>query len=443
MSRRTPRVVCALLCALAALSITPAVAGAASAPAGFRPFAPDSVWNLPLRADAPLDAHSSSYVTWLNEQIAAHGDWINTTSCGMPLYWADATTPRVKVTLDKSVYQEPALIRAWSSVPMPAAAKPANCGDKNLAVAQVQPDGSIREWEFWRAAKSSTGAWTAKWGGATTDVRVDRGIASSLAWTDPTATTTAAHSSFNWNVTASSISMMAGVITRADVAGGHINHALALHITDAAKGRFAWPAQRTDGTSTATYALPEGAHLRLDPKLNLSTISMTPLVRMIAEAAQKYGIVIRDRTYSTNTFIAEEPQAGQTDPFKPLLGGLQPNAALKAFPWSRLQLIKAPSCSSWGECKAPESVAIALSTSTPKVGTALTIDTTNSTLNQPRAQVRWDLDGNGTYESGGDKAVKKTFTPGKAGTLTIGVQITTRAGTVVTGKRTITVAPSA
>jgi hypothetical protein len=400
------------------------------------------VWNLPLRGDALLDPHSSSYVSWLKQSVARDRAWINTTSCGMPIFWADPTTKPVKVTLASSAYQDKALIRAWSAVPIPAAAKPANCSDKDFAVAQVQPDGTVSEWEFWKAAKGSDGRWSARWGGAIADLGADRGIASPLAWQDPSAPANAQHSTINWNVTASSVSMMAGVITRADVQSGHIDHALAFALHDAAKGKVASPAQRTDGTSADAYALPEGSRLRLDPKLDLSKLSMTPLVRMIAEAAQKYGIVVRDRTYSSDAFFAEEPQPGQSNPYKPQLSDQYPDAALKAFPWSHLQVLKQAVCTGTGGCDAPQAAAINLSTSTPKAGSPLTVDTSNSTLNQPRDQVLWDLDGDGRYESGGDPAVKHTFVPPKAGPLTVRVRITTRGGSVVTGRRTITVAPA-
>jgi hypothetical protein len=51
---------------------------------------------------------------------------------------------------------------------------------------------------------------------------------------------------------------------------------------------------------------------------------MTPLVRMIARAAQKYGIVVRDRTLWTNVFYVEQPAPGTTDLSRTLLGGQYP-----------------------------------------------------------------------------------------------------------------------
>jgi hypothetical protein len=429
----------ALLLGFALLLLLPTTS--AGATAAYRPFAQDSVWNLPLRTDAALDPHSSSYVSRLTQDVAAHGAWINTTTCGMPIFWAAPGTPTVKVTLARSAYQDPALIDAWSQVPMPSDAKPANCGDKDFAVLQRQADGTVREWEFWGAAKAADGSWTARWGGATQNVGVDRGIASSLSWYDPSAPANAQCSSFGWNVTASSISMLAGVITRSDVESGRIDHALALNLTDPAKGRFAWPAQRTDGGSTDAFALPEGARLRIDPRVDLATIPMSPLVRMMAVAGQKYGIVIRDRTYSTNAFVGEEPQPGQTNPFEAALDDRYPDAALKAFPWDRLQLMRATSCSGWGACDAPESAVVDASPVPTAVGDIVTLDTTNSTLNFPRARVRWDLDGDGTFETNGGSAVKWKFRPRTPGIRPIGVQITTRSGSVVVGRRSVTVAP--
>jgi hypothetical protein len=166
-----------LLGLLAALTL-PAPAPAAAPPAGFRPFAPDSIWNLPLRHDVPLSPRSSEHVRWLTSLVAARGGYINSTSCGMPLFWADRDTPRVPVRLDHPSYMDPALIRAWGSVPIPPDARPARCSDKNFAVAQEQPDGTIRTWEFWSATKGEDGTWTAKWGGAIDDLMADRGIAS-------------------------------------------------------------------------------------------------------------------------------------------------------------------------------------------------------------------------------------------------------------------------
>src|SRR4051794_23524645 len=90
-------VICCIV--LLAAAAVPAAAAASGRP-DVRLFAPDSVWNLPLRADAPIKADSAAYVEYLQWLIRFNGTWLNSTSCGMPLYWADAATPTVKVKLD-------------------------------------------------------------------------------------------------------------------------------------------------------------------------------------------------------------------------------------------------------------------------------------------------------------------------------------------------------
>ena len=416
-------------------------AHAATAPAGFVPFAPDSVWNLPLRSDAPLASNSAGYVSLLAQSVKTSGAWLNTTSCGMPEYWADANTPTVSVTLNHPSYEDPALIRAWSAVPMPAGAAPANCSDANFAVLQQQPNGSVKEWEFWRATHNADGSWTAQWGGAMNNVLTDRGIASPLEWSDPTAPTYSARkSSAGWNVTASSISMLAGVITNSDLASGQINHAVAMAIPTPAKGLWMWPAQRSDGSSTNANALPEGAHLRLNPSLNIASLHLDPLMTMIAEAAQKYGIIVRDATYSSNVFYAEQPLPGQTSPVNALLGGQSTSAAMQSFPWSQLEVLAAPTCTTYAACSATPQAVINVDGSLT-VGSSVTLDTTDSVLNYPRSSVQWDLTGGGTYSTPGGTAVSTTLPLTTGGPQTVGVRITTQDGTVVTGTASFTVAP--
>jgi hypothetical protein len=424
------------------LSGGPDTAAAAESPPGFRPFAPDSIWNLPLRDDAPLAPDGAAQLNWLRGQIAANGSYINATSCGMPITWATPDTPRVKVTLAPSAYQEKALIRAWQSVPIPDHARPANCQDKNFAVLQEQPDGTITQWEFWSATRREDKSWVARWGGVTQDVAIDRGIASSWSWRDWTAPTYAERTSgISWNVTATSVSMTAGVITEDDMRRGVIDHAVAMATTDAAKGRWIWPAQRTDGGSLDPNALPEGARLRIDPSVNLDAMTMTPLVRMIAKAAQKYGIVVRDRTYSANVFYVESPEEGTTSQVGSLLNGAWADKALLAFPWDKLQVLDGKSCSTMGNCTAPTKVAIDVDTPEPRVGEPVELDTSNSVLEHARTAVEWDFDGDGTYESARGRDVKATFTPGVAGQRQIGVRITIRDGSVLAGTQTIDVAP--
>jgi hypothetical protein len=70
---------------------------------------------------------------------------------------------------------------------------------------------------------------------------------------------------------------------------------------------FAWPAQRTDG-STSAYTLSEGMWLRLkQDSATTALIAAMPYAagRAIATACQQYGLIITDSTGYDNVFEAE------------------------------------------------------------------------------------------------------------------------------------------
>ena len=171
---------------------------------------------------------------------------------------------------------------------MPADAQPAGGTDKHLVVWQPSTD---RLWEFWQLEDTSEG-WQARWGGAMQNASSASGVYGPEAW--PGAGT-------GWGASASSLSIAGGLITLEDLEKGVINHALAIGIPNVRGGVYASPAQRTDGTSTSSLSLPEGARLRLDPSLDLAALHLPRLTLMIAEAAQRYGIVVRDHAATVSS----------------------------------------------------------------------------------------------------------------------------------------------
>jgi len=123
---------------------------------------------------------------------------------------------------------------------------------------------------------------------------------------------------------------------------GSINHPLALDVTNARKYWWSWPAQRTDGSIDSLSAIPEGTRFRLDPTLDLNTLSMPHATRMMAVAAQKYGLVVRDRTLGAVAFEAEDATRFGVDPYYGSTGWFEGKSAsqiLSYFPWSRLQAL--------------------------------------------------------------------------------------------------------
>jgi len=133
--------------------------------------------------------------------------------------------------------------------------------------------------------------------------------------------------------------LVAGAMTIKQLQAGNIDHALALTIPNTRAGVYASPAQRTDGKIASSDAIPEGARLRLDPRLNLASLHLPPLVRLIAQAAQKYGIVVRD-TSGVVSFIGQDPLNRDFGVYRRLAQGAYPNKLLAKFPWSHLQVVK-------------------------------------------------------------------------------------------------------
>jgi hypothetical protein len=315
---RSPRR--ALARRLAPLATAAAVAGAlltaGPAQADQQPFAPSSFWNAPLAASAPLASNSSTLVASLGKQVATYGSYINTTKYSTPVYTVPAGQPLVNVTLDTTYT---ALKLAMASAPIPADAKPAYGSDGHLVLYQPSTDTM---WEFWRLSLQVDG-WHAKFGGKMTGVSTNAGYFPASV-----------------GATATSLPLLGGLMRTSELSSYGINHALAIAIPEAQLTKYVWPAQRTDGNSTATTAIPEGTRFRLPAGLDVNSLNLKPAVRAMALAVQRYGMVVRDKSGSVS-FYAEDPTQTGTNPYPTIFGTqwLDGTHALASFPWSKLQVV--------------------------------------------------------------------------------------------------------
>jgi len=299
-----------------------------------RPFAASSLWNTPLPPDATLDPASARLVARLGQLVESDrarraGPWINTTQFSTPVYTVAPDQTKVRVKVDSDLDAPPALQEAFDSVPIPSDARPAAGSDGHMAIWQPSTD---RMWEFWQAQRRADG-WHATWGGAMSNVSNNPGYFTAAVW--PGAKP-------NWGATASSLPLLGGLIRVAEARAGRIDHALAIALPEIRALQYALPAQRTDGSAYGPDTIPEGARFRLDPNLDIDALDLPAPTKAIAEAAQRYGIVVRD--YATNVaFVAEDPAgvaaAGQ-NPWNDVFGGQRPDDLLARFPWNRLQLVR-------------------------------------------------------------------------------------------------------
>jgi hypothetical protein len=301
--------------------------------AAFRFFAPSSFWNEPLPQDAAIDRSSPELISALAGEAAElerdnRGPWINTRSWSVPIYTVGRSQPRVRVRLQGGASSR-ALQRAWDAVPLPPDAQPAGGTDQHLVVWQPSTN---RLWEFWRLVHGPSG-WHAAWGGAMRNVSRSPGVYGYRSW--PGAKPW-------WGASASSLSIAGGLITLEDLKRGRIEHALSLSVSNIRAGVYSSPANRDDGQSESPSSLPEGARLRLPAQLDLAALHLPKLTLMIAEAAQRYGLVVRDRSYGV-AFFAQDPISTGGEPYTGPGGyfeGHYPNQLLASFPWQQLQVLE-------------------------------------------------------------------------------------------------------
>ena len=137
-----------------------------------------------------------------------------------------------------------------------------------------------------------------------------------------TSNTTPRAGTSNPSATASGLSEFAGAFRAGDVEAGAINHALNFAPPEGSISCSAivWPATGTGGCGGAqgpgTWAVPYGAHFRLNPSFALSCGNTCPQAQMIVAAMKTYGIYISDTgSRGTALQLAVMPEDQASNPF--------------------------------------------------------------------------------------------------------------------------------
>jgi hypothetical protein len=294
-----------------------------------RPFAPTSFWNAHLSRHPAIARRSRAYVAELAAQVHNFDPWLNSSSYGVPVYVVGAHVFKVRVKLDTWA---PDLQRAFDAVPIPERARSAAGSDAQLTVWQPSRN---RLWEFWQLRQIG-GRWTARWGGEMNDVSRNPGYFTHSGLTN------------DWGATATGLPLLGGLITFQDLERGYIDHALALSLVETEPEYWSWPAQRTDGGifDKERAEIPEGMRFRLNPGLDVNALHLPPLDRMLALAAQRYGIVVRDKSGAV-TFYGQDP-VGIADPWPDAFENEYPNNVLDLFPWKDLEALRPRLSCCWG-----------------------------------------------------------------------------------------------
>ncbi len=283
---------------------------------------------------APLDPRSAAIVESLRQDVVTRYNGVaavNAYQFNVSFHSVPADQPRVDVDfvdcqgkgyVPWDVYKGEAYFKG---VPIPDDAVPAVGSDGQLTVHDPSTD---QLWEFWKARRDAgTGRWEACWGG-----RVDN-LSTSLG----------SHSKY-YGVAATGLVMAGGMISLEEVRRGAIDHALYLAVpTSQAYPEISWPALRGDGRAIdSPDVVRQGQRVRLDPRVNLDELNLTPVGRMVAQAAQRYGFIISDTAGAvaviTESGAREAARTGE-NPWNKLLG-VPTYDVLRGFPWERMQVVE-------------------------------------------------------------------------------------------------------
>jgi hypothetical protein len=274
---------------------------AGSGPSGaWRPFSDASPWNTPIAQAPALDTNSDALVADLAASSASTPFiWINIREYSIPVYWADASTPRQNVSVTVLAGQGFGSGTPTSAaVPIPAGAVPAAGTDRHLCIIDKQ---THTEWGMWDASSSSTG-WTCSVAAtadlAGTGVRPPK-TGNPMWWTSPGAR-------------ACGFPLSAGLITVEEIRRGKIDHALVIAYPHMRSHWYRPPAstaQPTTDQALPTRGVPCGGRLQLDPSIDVNGLPLSASGKTIARALQEYGAFVGDFSGAISLYADASPDA--------------------------------------------------------------------------------------------------------------------------------------
>lgn len=273
-------------------------------------FASGSFWDVPIPSYTDLNPDSATLVSNIVSQVGAYGASITKDNGASTVYEVDAGTPTVTVVpYDCGSGILSGLASQWSAVPVPFYAVPGGSSSGQMVVYQPS-SGSV--WEFGHM-RNVSGQWQACTGGKIA-------TASSGIFPSP------------YGITSSGLAVLGGQLSTQELTAGTINHAIGLNLP--LTNSITWPATQAHGSSAGAPAM--GQRLRLDPSINVDSLGLSAAGKVIARAAQTYGLVVWNSGSSVG-FTAENPSSstsrGLPDPYNG--SGL----SLSGFPWDNLQVL--------------------------------------------------------------------------------------------------------
>ena len=138
--------------------------------------------------------------------------------------------------------------------------------------------------------------------------------------------------------------LAAGVIRPEEIAQGHIDHALAITTPDTRARLHRLPGDQHRWPTRDPNALPIGAHVQLDPSINVASLPIPGWQKVIAVALQQYGAYVVD-TGGTVALYAQS-DAGRGYNAWSRAGVSESAPSLSDLPWSSMRVLSMSNCGS-------------------------------------------------------------------------------------------------
>ena len=283
-----------------------------------RLYADTSFWNTAIPPDPAIDPNSAAIVATSLIPYAEGSNLNNSDNWGFPIVYADANS--TTYTIGCTAYG----CRNQVSFRIPAGARPNNGDDHRLVVI----DGD-KELDMWRAFYDPvTDTWSAG----------SRWVTDAYGW--------GAYCMPGQRCgggTAAGFAQFGGVVRPEEIARGRIDHALSFTTPYTRADYVACPAIRTDGKYDDPFALPEGAHIQLDPAFDVDAQPWPDWLKIVAKAAQEYGAYLNN-TGSNLNFNAEATLNRGYDAWASVGVPTRPKLNDYNFPWDRFRVLELKPC---------------------------------------------------------------------------------------------------
>jgi hypothetical protein len=278
-----------------------AASGAPSAGV-YRPYSDTSPWNTPI-GDAPaLDPESDALIA----DFESSSEWgehldVNLEGYSIPLFWADADTPRVTVTcgVGGHGFTGDNGMDATGEVPMPAGAAPDPESDHHLLIIDRSTNTEYGMWDF----AANGGTYTCGLG-AQQDLNGE-GVRPPADTADPW-----------WEAhgpRACGFGLIAGLIRPEEIEAGVIEHALVVAYPHIRSGFFVPPASTAQASNGAgaepDRGVPCGGRLQYDPTIDVDALDVSPAGKTILRALQVYGAYVGDYSGAISLYGDNSPTA--------------------------------------------------------------------------------------------------------------------------------------